>query len=105
MTIVPMNTLYVLANYKETQTARMLGGQKARISFDAIPSHDFTGEVESFAPGSGSEFSLLPFEPATGNFTRIVQRVPVRIHLDPGQRGFERLRPGLSANVTVRLEQ
>jgi membrane fusion protein (multidrug efflux system) len=104
MTIVPMNTLYVLANYKETQTARMLAGQKVRVSFDAIPSHDFTGEVESFAPGSGSEFSLLPFEPATGNFTRIVQRVPVRIHLDPGQQGFERLRPGLSANVTVRLE-
>jgi membrane fusion protein (multidrug efflux system) len=59
--------------------------------------------VESFAPGSGSEFSLLPFEPGTGNFTKIVQRVPVRIKLDPGQGGLLRLRPGLSATVTVRL--
>jgi membrane fusion protein (multidrug efflux system) len=103
MTIVPMNTLYVVANFKETQTTRMLAGQKVRVSIDALPSHDFTGEVDSFAPGSGSEFSLLPFEPATGNFTRIVQRVPVRVHLDPGQPGMERLRPGLSANVKVRL--
>ncbi|HEX2591058.1 MAG TPA: HlyD family secretion protein, partial [Rhizomicrobium sp.] len=85
------------------QTTRMLAGQKVRVSIDALPSHDFTGEVDSFAPGSGSEFSLLPFEPATGNFTRIVQRVPVRVHLDPGQPGMERLRPGLSANVKVRL--
>lgn len=104
MTVVPMNTLYVVANFKETQTARMLVHQKARISVDALPSHDFTGEVESFAPGSGSEFSLLPFEPATGNFTRIVQRVPMRIHLDPGQEDTDRLRPGLSATVTVRLK-
>jgi len=103
MTVVPMNTVYVVANFKETQTTRMLAGQKVRVNIDALPSHDFTGEVESFAPGSGSEFSLLPFEPATGNFTRIVQRVPVRIHLDPGQQGSERLRPGLSANVKVRL--
>ncbi len=68
-----------------------------------MPGQTFKGEVESFAPGSGSEFSLLPFEPATGNFTRIVQRVPVRIRLLPGQKGIERLRPGLSAQVTVRL--
>jgi len=103
MTIVPMNTLYVTANFKETQTARMLIGQHASVTFDALPGYRFEGEVESFAPGSGSEFSLLPFEPATGNFTRIVQRVPVRIHLDPGQAGAERLRPGLSADVTVQL--
>jgi membrane fusion protein (multidrug efflux system) len=103
MTVVPMNTLYVVANFKETQTARMLAGQKVRVSIDAMPSHDFTGEVESFAPGSGSEFSLLPFEPATGNFTRIVQRVPVRVHLDAGQADLARLRPGLSATVKVRL--
>jgi membrane fusion protein (multidrug efflux system) len=104
MTVVPMNTLYVVANFKETQTARMLAGQKVRVSVDAMPSHDFTGEVESFAPGSGSEFSLLPFEPATGNFTRIVQRVPVRVHLDAGQADLARLRPGLSATVKVRLD-
>jgi membrane fusion protein (multidrug efflux system) len=60
--------------------------------------------VESFAPASGSEFSLLPYEPATGNFTRIVQRVPVRIHLNAGQDGSPRLRPGLSADVEVALK-
>jgi membrane fusion protein, multidrug efflux system len=104
MTIVPMDTIYVLANFKETQTARMLVGQKARVTFDALPGKHFDGEVESFAPGSGSEFSLLPYEPATGNFTRIVQRVPVRIHLTPGQDGSSRLRPGLSADVDVTLK-
>ena len=104
MTVVPMDTVYVAANFKETQTARMLVGQKARLKFDALPGRDFTGEVESFAPGSGSEFSLLPFEPATGNFTRIVQRLPVRIRLDRNQPGLERLRPGLSADVTVAFE-
>jgi len=104
MTIVPMDTIYVLANFKETQTARMLVGQKARVTFDALPGKRFDGEVESFAPGSGSEFSLLPYEPATGNFTRIVQRVPVRIHLYPGQDGSPRLRPGLSADVDVALK-
>ena len=104
VTVVPMDTVYVAANFKETQTARMLVGQKARVRFDALPGRDFTGEVESFAPGSGSEFSLLPFEPATGNFTRIVQRLPVRIRLDRNQPGLERLRPGLSADVKVELE-
>lgn len=103
MTLVPMNTIYVQANFKETQTARMLVGQHVRMDFDALPGREFDGEVESIAPASGSEFSLLPFEPATGNFTRIVQRVPVRIHVDPGQTSGDRLRPGLSADVTVRL--
>ena len=101
MTIVPMDTVYVVANFKETQTARMLVGQHAEIRVDALPGVKLDGEVESFAPGSGSEFSLLPYEPASGNFTRIVQRVPVRIKLLPHQNGMDRLRPGLSANVRV----
>jgi len=101
MTIVPMDTVYVVANFKETQTARMLVGQPAEIRVDALPGATLQGEVESFAPGSGSEFSLLPYEPANGNFTRIVQRVPVRIRLLPHQDGLDRLRPGLSANVRV----
>ena len=101
MTIVPMDTVYVVANFKETQTARMLVGQHAEIRIDALPGVKFEGQVESFAPGSGSEFSLLPYEPATGNFTRIVQRVPVRIRLVPHQNEVDRLRPGLSANVRV----
>jgi membrane fusion protein (multidrug efflux system) len=103
MTIVPLDTVYVVANFKETQTARMLSGQHARITFDALPGRTFDGEVESFAPGSGSEFSLLPFEPATGNFTRIVQRIGTRIRLLPGQPDVARLRPGLSAEVRVEL--
>ena len=103
LTVVPMNTLYLVANFKETQTARMLPGQRAHIEIDALPGKTLEGEVESFAPGSGSEFSLLPFEPATGNFTRIVQRVATRIRLIPGQPDVARLRPGLSAEVSVDL--
>ncbi|HEX3808284.1 MAG TPA: HlyD family secretion protein [Rhizomicrobium sp.] len=103
MTIVPLQTIYVTANFKETQTARMLVGQPVQVSFDALPTDTFNGEVESFAPGSGSEFSLLPYEPATGNFTRIVQRLPVRIKIYPGQKDANRLRPGLSADVTVQF--
>jgi membrane fusion protein (multidrug efflux system) len=83
MTIVPMDTVYFVANFKETQTARMFVGQHAEIRVDALPGKVIEGEVESFAPASGSEFSLLPYEPATGNFTRIVQRVPVRIETRP----------------------
>ena len=101
MTIVPMTSLYVIANFKETQIARMLPGQPAVIKVDALPGVKLKGEVESFAPGSGSQFSLLPFEPGTGNFTKIVQRVPVRIRFEPGQAGLDRLRPGLSTRVRV----
>jgi len=103
LTIVPMDALFVTANFKETQTARMLARQPAAIRVDALPGVTLKGHVESFAPGSGSQFSLLPFEPGVGNFTKIVQRVPVRIRLDPGQPGAARLRPGLSTTVTVRL--
>ena len=103
LTIVPMASLYVTANFKETQVARMLPGQPAVIKVDALPGVKLKGAVDSFAPGSGSQFSLLPFEPGTGNFTKIVQRVPVRIRFEPGQAGLERLRPGLSTTVAVRL--
>ena len=105
MTVAPMNALYVTANFKETQVARMLVGQPARIEVDALGGKVLKGHVDSFAPGTGSQFSLLPFEPGTGNFTKIVQRVPVRISLDPGQPGLERLRPGLSSTVTVHLSR
>jgi membrane fusion protein (multidrug efflux system) len=104
LTVVPLQSLYVTANFNETQVSRMLAGQKATIKVDALDGKPLTGRVESFAPGSGSQFSLLPFEPGTGNFTKIVQRVPVRIRLDPGQAGLERLRPGLSTTVRVRLK-
>ena len=103
LTLVPLKSLYVVANFKETQVSRMVAGQPATIRVDALPGHALKGEVDSFAPGSGSRFSLLPFEPGTGNFTKIVQRVPVRIRFEPGQAGLDRLRPGLSTTVTVRL--
>lgn len=102
MTVVPVGALYVTANFKETQTGRMLPGQRATVKVDALHGPAFTGHVDSIAPGSGATFALLPYEPGTGNFTKIVQRVPVRIVLDPGQSGLDRLRPGLS--VTVRVE-
>jgi membrane fusion protein (multidrug efflux system) len=104
LTVVPMRSLYVVANFKETQVARMLAGQPATIKIDALDGKALKGVVESFAPGSGSQFSLLPFEPGTGNFTKIVQRVPVRIRITPNQAGLDRLRPGLSTTVKVRLK-
>jgi membrane fusion protein (multidrug efflux system) len=103
MSIVPLHSIYVVANFKETQTARMTVGQPATIEVDALPGTELHGRVESFAPGSGSQFSLLPFEPGTGNFTEIVQRVPVRIRFETGQPALAQLRPGLSSQVTVRL--
>jgi membrane fusion protein (multidrug efflux system) len=102
MTVVPLNAVYVTANFKETQTQRMLPGQPAVVAVDALGGVKLRGHVDSLAPGSGSQFSLLPFEPGTGNFTKIVQRVPVRIRFDPGQADVGRLRPGLSTTVTVR---
>jgi len=104
LSVVPLDALYVIANFKETQTARMMVGQSASVEVDALPGQPLKGHVESFAPGSGSQFSLLPFEPGTGNFTKIVQRVPVRIHFDANQAALAQLRPGLSSTVTVRLE-
>jgi membrane fusion protein (multidrug efflux system) len=104
LTVVPMRALYVVANFKETQVSRMVIGQAATIKVDALDGPALKGSVESFAPGSGSQFSLLPFEPGTGNFTKIVQRVPVRIRIEPGQAGLDRLRPGLSTTVKVRLQ-
>ncbi len=103
LTVVPMDALYVIANFKETQTARMIVGQPARIEVDALPGHALKGHVESFAPGSGSQFSLLPFEPGTGNFTKIVQRLPVRIRFAADSASMARLRPELSSTVTVQL--
>jgi len=98
-----VNLMTITANFKETEIGRMHPDEPARIKVDAVPGVTFTGRVESLAPGSASQFSLLPFEPGSGNFTKIVQRVPVRIVLDPGQPGLDRLRAGLSAEVWVRL--
>ena len=82
----------------------MLVQQAATVKVDALEGVKLKAHVQSFAPGSGSEFALLPFEPGSGNFTKIVQRVPVRLTFDPGQPELGRLRPGLSAKVTVILK-
>ena len=103
LTLVPLHALYVTANFKETQVARMRAGQSATIKIDALGGAAITGQVESFAPGSGSSFALLPFEPGTGNFTKVVQRVPVKLKFVGDQARLAALRPGLSATVTVRL--
>jgi membrane fusion protein, multidrug efflux system len=105
MRLVPTQGLYVVANFKETQTQRMLVGQHVEISVDALGGGTLTGQIESFAPASSSEFSLLPFEPGSGNFTKIVQRIAVRIKLDPNQKPATRLRPGLSVTTKVTLTQ
>ena len=97
--------LWVSANFKETQLAHMQAGQRVVVALDAIPGHEFTGRVQSIAPATGAEFALLPPDNATGNFTKVVQRVPVKIVFDAESvKGFEkRLRAGLSAVVDVQI--
>ena len=99
--ITPKQGLWVDANFKEDQLGRMAAGQIATITADEMPDRHFRGHVASLTPGTGAIFSVIPPENATGNFTKIVQRVPVRIVLDPGQEGSERLRPGLSITAEV----
>jgi membrane fusion protein, multidrug efflux system len=94
---------WVVANFKETQLEKMRTGQRVAVEIDTFPKHKFYGHVNSLAPGSGNEFALLPPDNATGNFTKIVQRIPVKIVLDQGSvRGYENLlSPGMSSVVTV----
>jgi membrane fusion protein, multidrug efflux system len=101
LTVVPMGRdIYLVANFKETQIGRMTQGQPVSFTVDAFGNHEFRGKVESFSPGTGAQFALLPPENATGNFTKVVQRIPVRIRLadDPL---LAQLRPGLSVEATV----
>lgn len=99
--LVPLSSVHVDANFKETQIASVKPGQKVRIEVDAYPDADIVGTVESVSPASGAVFSLLPPENATGNFTKIVQRVPVRVAISPEVVGQGILRPGLSVVVDV----
>jgi len=101
MTIVPTQALYIEANFKETQIGLMRQGQPVTISVDALPDVDFHGTVESITPGTGANFSLIPPQNATGNFTKIVQRVPVRIRINAGPESRKVLVPGLSLTVEV----
>ncbi|MEY2699741.1 MAG: hypothetical protein RIQ52_496 [Pseudomonadota bacterium] len=100
--LIPDDDIFAEANFKETQLEHMKPGQRVDIEIDAWPDTVFKGHVSSFAPASGSEFSLLPPENATGNFTKIVRRVPVHIALEAGSTDI-RLRPGLSATAHVRV--
>jgi membrane fusion protein (multidrug efflux system) len=103
LSVVPAHGLWVDANFKESQLAHMREGQAVTISADVLPGEVFHGHVTSLAPATGAEFSVLPAENATGNFTKIVQRVPVRIRLDDGAADFGRLRPGLSVTAAVTI--
>lgn len=102
-TIAQIADIWVTANYKETQLQRMRPGQKAKIHVDAFD-QDFNGYVESMPAASGSITSLLPPENATGNFVKVVQRLPVRLRFDKNQTGLDRLRPGMSVEPKVYLQ-
>ncbi len=99
--LVPLDDVYIDANFKETQVARLRSGQTVRIKVDALPDQRLEGSIVSFAPASGSVFSLLPPDNATGNFTKIVQRVPVRIRVPAEVAREGLLRPGMSVVVSV----
>ncbi len=99
--LVSQDDLWVTANFKETQLKDLRPGQKATVSVDAV-GKDFDAHVDSIAPATGARFSLLPPENATGNYVKVVQRVPVKIVIEPGQDPEHRLRPGMSATPTVR---
>jgi membrane fusion protein (multidrug efflux system) len=101
LTVVPTQSVYLVANFKETQTGQMHRGQSVTVDIDSFPGHPIKGTVDSLAPGTGAQFALLPPENATGNFTKIVQRVPVKIVLDPKDPLTAELRPGLSVTATV----
>ena len=100
MFLVP-SQLWVVANFKETQTARMRIGQPASFAVDALEGQLIHGHVEQIAPATGSEFSVIKPDNATGNFTKVVQRLPIRISIDPGQPLAARLRPGMSVEARV----
>jgi membrane fusion protein (multidrug efflux system) len=100
MSIVPDNEIWVTANLKETQLTHIRVGDHARFSVDAYPGHDFDGQVVSVSPATGAKFALLPPDNATGNFTKVVQRVPVKIEVDQAA-GAPPLRPGMSVEVTI----
>src|SRR5580698_7205296 len=103
LAVVPLDDVWIIANFKETQLSRMKPGQRVRFTVDAY-SKEYKGTIQQIGGASGSRFSLLPPENATGNYVKVVQRVPVRIVLDPGENSDHRLRPGLSVDPKVYVE-
>jgi membrane fusion protein (multidrug efflux system) len=100
-TLTPLPNVWVIANYKETQLTHMAVGQKAQITVDTFPGHTLRGHVLAFAPASGAEFALLPPDNATGNFTKVVQRISVKIVIDDADGLADRLVPGMSVEARV----
>ncbi|HTV79155.1 MAG TPA: HlyD family secretion protein [Steroidobacteraceae bacterium] len=103
-TLTPLPRIWVIANYKETQLTRMRVGAAARIAVDTFPGHTLRGHVLAFAPGAGSQFALLPPDNATGNFTKVVQRVGVKIAIDDADGLTDVLRPGMSVVAMVNTD-
>jgi len=104
MAVVPLNGVYVVANFKEMQLTDVHAGQPAQLEVDTFPGVPINGHVDSIAPASGQQFALLPPDNATGNFTKIVQRIPVKILLDQGPLAG-RLRPGMSVVPTINTKE
>jgi membrane fusion protein (multidrug efflux system) len=104
LAIVPLENAYVTANFRETQLARVRPGQSVQIRVDALPGEHLNGVVESLGPASGVSYSAVAPHEATGNFTKIVQRLPVRIRIDPGQPEAARLRVGMSVAATISVD-
>src|SRR5271167_1288413 len=100
-TLTPLPNRWVIANYKETQLTHMAVGQKAEITVDTFPGHTLRGHLQAFAPASGAEFALLPPDNATGNFTKVVQRIAVKIAIDDADGLTDRLAPGMSVEAKV----
>jgi membrane fusion protein, multidrug efflux system len=100
-TLTPLPNVWVIANYKETQITHMAVGQKAEITVDSFPGHKLHGHLLEFAPASGAEFALLPPDNATGNFTKVVQRIAVKIAIDDADGLADRLVPGMSVEASV----
>ena len=103
--VVPLPNVHVIANYKEPQLPRVRPGQPVDVTVDSFPNETLHGRVERIAPASGSQVALLPPDNATGNFTKVVQRIPVRIGLDEGQPLLERLLPGMSVETRIHTDQ
>jgi membrane fusion protein, multidrug efflux system len=101
MSVVPLDDVWVVANLKETEVKNVKAGERVEIRVDSYPGQTFRGTVESLSPASGARFSLLPPDNATGNFTKVVQRIPVRIHIDGAQDPRRLLRPGMSVTVVI----
>jgi membrane fusion protein, multidrug efflux system len=99
--LAPLPNIWVIANYKETQMTNIRVGQKAQVTVDAFPGAVLHGRVDSWSPASGAQFALLPPDNATGNFTKVVQRIPVKITLEPDPRLADLLRPGMSVIATI----